>query len=338
MTTAKRIVLIDQARGLAALSVAWFHLTNQYHDVVSSTGARGWLGVEAFFVISGFVIPNALANYPAGYRWRDFPDFLARRMIRLEPPYLASIALVLVLNAAAQRMPGFQGAPSRFDLNQIMAHFLYLIPLTKYEWIQILYWTLAYEFVFYLAMAVLFPLIGRSSRWPGRIVAAILIGLVAFGAISELIALFVMGFAAFRLASGSETRSGAIAMIAASSAAMLYTHAVPEALVGMLVAAALAAHRSLKRIPGKAGNACIWLGSVSYSLYLVHIPVGGKVVNLGRRFIHGPIGELALSLLALAISLAFAWVFCLLLERPAMRLARRLPALGRSSARQPAAA
>ncbi len=118
---------------------------------------------------------------------------------------------------------------------------------------------------------------------------------------------------------------------------MLYAHAVPEALVGTLMAAALAAHRSLKRIPGKAGDACIWLGGISYSLYLVHIPIGGKVVNLGRRFIHGPIGELALSLLALAASLAVAWMFCLLLERPAMRLARRLPVLGRLSARQPAA-
>jgi peptidoglycan/LPS O-acetylase OafA/YrhL len=329
MTAPARIVLIDQARGLAALGVTWFHLTNQYRDIVSSTGSMGWLGVEAFFVISGFVIPSALAAFPTRYGWRDFPDFMARRMIRLEPPYLVSIALVIALNGVAQRMPGFQGAPSNYGFYQIAAHFLYVIPLTHYEWVQIIYWTLAYEFVFYIAMAALFPWIGRSNRWPGRCVAAILIGLVAVGAISHLIALFVMGFAAFRLSSESETRSGSIMMIAASLAAMLYVHATPEAIVGTIVAATLAAHDTLKRIPGRAGDACIWLGTVSYSLYLIHIPICGKVVNMGRRFVHGPIADLALSLVALAVCLAVAWIFCALLERPARRLAHRLPALGR---------
>ena len=57
-----RLEGIDQLRGLAALSVAWFHLTNQYDDWVALSGSRGWLGVEAFFVISGFVIPLSLAG------------------------------------------------------------------------------------------------------------------------------------------------------------------------------------------------------------------------------------------------------------------------------------
>ena len=331
MSSSQRIVLIDQARGLAALSVAWFHMTNQYRDIVSSVGSLGWLGVEAFFVISGFVIPNALATYPDTYRGRDFPNFLARRMIRLEPPYVASITLVIILNFAAQHAPGFQGQPSSYNPVQLIAHFLYLIPFTSYEWIQIVYWTLAYEFVFYIAMAGLFPWVGMSSRWPGRGVAAVLIGLVAIGTISHLIALFVMGFAAFRLASGSETRSGSLLMIAACALAMLHVHAVPEAIVGTLVAIVLSAHAALKRVPGKAGDICVWLGTISYSLYLVHIPIGGKVVNLGRRFIHGHAQELALSLAALAISLGAAWLFWRLIERPFVLIARKWSGFERRS-------
>lgn len=334
MSGPKRVVLIDQARGLAAFSVAWFHMTNQYHDRVSSTGSLGWLGVEAFFVISGFVIPNALASYPSTYTWRDFPDFLTRRMIRLEPPYMLSIALVIALNLVAQKMPGFQGGPLQYSPNQIMAHFLYLIPFTSYEWIQIVYWTLAYEFGFYIFMALIFPLVGRASRLPGRLTAAL--GLVANGLVSHLLALFVMGFAAFRLATRAETRAGSVTIIAASGGAMLFVHAVPEAVVGTVVAITLSAHASIRQVPGRAGAAMIWLGTISYSLYLVHIPIGGKIINLGRRFVHGQWAELALSLVAIAICLVAAWLFCQLVERPFVRLARRMPAIGRTN--QPAVA
>src|SRR5262245_16881681 len=99
----QRIEGLDFLRGLASLAVCWFHLTHFHYNVpdrhgyalLRKTGAYGWLGVEVFFVISGFVIPSSL--YRARYRIRDFFTYLARRIVRLDPPYLAAIAVMLAM-------------------------------------------------------------------------------------------------------------------------------------------------------------------------------------------------------------------------------------------------
>src|ERR1035441_2897196 len=68
----------------------WYHCTvgsGVIHDGwLYRSGKYGWLGVEIFFVISGFIIPYSL--YKAGYRVSDFTRFLLKRIARLDPPYL----------------------------------------------------------------------------------------------------------------------------------------------------------------------------------------------------------------------------------------------------------
>ena len=66
-----------------------------------SSSKYGWLGVEMFFVVSGFVIPWAL--HRGGYRLKDYGRFLLKRVLRLDPPYVLSIALVLGLAYASTR-------------------------------------------------------------------------------------------------------------------------------------------------------------------------------------------------------------------------------------------
>ncbi len=58
------------------------------------SGKYGYLGVDIFFVISGFVIPWSL--YRTRYAIRDYPRFLLKRNVRLYPPYLASIAISIL--------------------------------------------------------------------------------------------------------------------------------------------------------------------------------------------------------------------------------------------------
>ena len=135
-----RIEVVEQLRGLAALSVTWFHLTNQYSDWVMSSGTYGWLGVEAFFVISGFVIPLSLAGDWWRFGARAVPGFFLRRLIRIEPPYLLSVLLVVLLNVSAAQFSAFQGQSQSISVEQILWHAAYLIPLTQYEWLQPVYW------------------------------------------------------------------------------------------------------------------------------------------------------------------------------------------------------
>ena len=180
----KRIGVIEMLRALASISVALFHICGQ----LNSVGARlvttyGWLGVDVFFVISGFVIPLSL--YGRRYGLRDFPSFLLRRLVRLEPPYLVSIVVILVLWHVSSIVPGFAGHAPDYTFPQVASHLFYVVPLTHYQWLSPVYWSLAYEFVFYITVGLTFShLIERS------VAATVVLAFAALG----------LSFAVYRVA------------------------------------------------------------------------------------------------------------------------------------------
>ena len=96
-----KIASIGLMRGIASAMVCLYHLTNGNKrllpdDNMLRTGAW-WLhtGGEIFFIISGFIIPYSM--YVNNYSIKNIGTFFKKRMIRIEPPYLISIAVVLVL-------------------------------------------------------------------------------------------------------------------------------------------------------------------------------------------------------------------------------------------------
>jgi peptidoglycan/LPS O-acetylase OafA/YrhL len=69
----------------------------------------------------------------------------------------------------------------------------------------------------------------------------------------------------------------------------------------------------------------------SYSLYLVHVPIGGRVINLAKRFGEGPLYELVIVALALLASVVAAMLLYRFVEAPSMRVSRTI---GRHGARK----
>jgi peptidoglycan/LPS O-acetylase OafA/YrhL len=321
-----RIEAIEALRGLAALAVAWFHLTNTYPDAswVRASGWYGWLGVEIFFVISGFIIPYSLHN--SGYKLADLGPFLGRRMARLEPPYVLSIVLTIGLAYLSTLAPQFRGHPPDYQPLQVALHLLYLIPFTPYEWIQPVYWTLAFEFAFYISVGILFGLIGRVDQLFMWITIAAALALLAwFRVLPAVVLLFVMGFGLFRctIATSVGGRLAEWSLIIAI-AGLLGAIDKLMAFSGLLTTIAIYATRN-RELPLQVRGALLWLGAISYSLYLIHVPVGGRVVNLGRRWVaEDDLSLFLLSLVALAISIAAGWLFHKAIEQPSIGLARRL--------------
>lgn len=320
-----RLTLIDYLRGLAALSVCWFHLTNQYaaDSPVRISGSYGWLGVEIFFVISGFIIPWSMNGFGI-FTLRSYGRFIARRALRVELPYVASIILVVVLWHLAALRPGFAGTAPSWTFEQIALHIVYLIPFSHYEWLQPVYWSLAYEFAFYLFIGLAFtPIVAAPNSWLFRALSMVLAVAVLVGVLSMYFLLFVMGCVAYRRFANRCSFTEFFTTIAIALAAMAAAEGLLQGLVGAVSAALMVLAPTL-RLPGQLGLILGWLGTVSYSLYLVHSPIGGRVVNLIRRFAGGAAAELLISLLALAVSLLAAAAFHKLIEKPAHRLAHRL--------------
>lgn len=318
-----RLSNVEALRGLASLAVAWFHLTNTYPPgLVRQSGAYGWLGVDCFFVLSGFIIPYSLNA--AGYALSGFPRFMARRLVRLEPPYLASIALVIALAYASNMAPSFHGPAPHFTAAQLASHLLYLAPLFHQEWANPVYWSLTFEFAFYLACGLLFPLLFRRGLgWTAVVVigAAFLVHTDVW--LEPRVLLFLIGIAAMRYFVGRD--SLAVFLVCVAGAALLM--AAVGALAGAAVGAATALVLTLIKAPEI--RPLTGLGAISYSLYLLHVPIGGRIINLGQRFGHGTWFDLALSLTALAVCLICAFAFYKLIEAPATALARRLSLRGK---------
>ena len=97
-----RVAVVNALRGLAALWVCWYHavgLIQPAPSALTTLGSYGFMGVQVFFVVSGFVIPYAL--HRAHYQLPQYPRFLAKRLLRLHPPYLAVVATIGVFMIGA---------------------------------------------------------------------------------------------------------------------------------------------------------------------------------------------------------------------------------------------
>lgn len=105
-----RMGSVDLLRCVAGTAVLWFHISQASKlPIVAASGALGWVGVEIFFVVSGFIIPFAM--HRGGYRFPgDAKRFVARRLVRLDPPYLLASAFAALLSYVAWKTPGFRGS------------------------------------------------------------------------------------------------------------------------------------------------------------------------------------------------------------------------------------
>lgn len=135
--------------------------------------------------------------------------------------------------------------------------------------------------------------------------------------------LFVMGIAVFRHRVLAERTVQTLLPIAGAFVAIAINERLEIALAGAATALVIMVWGSA-RLPSRAPvRIALWFGTM-YSLYLVHVPIGGRVVNLGERFIGGSAAEmLLLSLAALVVAVLFAAGFARLVERPALRAASR---------------
>jgi peptidoglycan/LPS O-acetylase OafA/YrhL len=180
-----RIDYLDGLRGIAILLVLGFHAYARwpdhapYGDEFSEFPlfSYGWLGVQLFFLISGFVIFMTLDKTPS------FAVFMGKRFLRLFPAML--IASVLVYLTASFLLHRPVGAPS-------LIHLLPGLTFIEPEWwsfvlgqelraIEGAFWSLFVEFKFYVIAGAVYFTLGRRVLIP-----ALLLLYVAFLVIHQL--------------------------------------------------------------------------------------------------------------------------------------------------------
>jgi peptidoglycan/LPS O-acetylase OafA/YrhL len=171
------VLAFEGARGLAAMLVALFHLGLGEPAVLSIRA--GYLFVDLFFVLSGFLI---CASYAGKLdRPSALPTFLVRRTGRLLPLLLvATLAYLLMLNAGVlvHRLLDGTGAGAaagaahpwmRPRLTELLATLTMTHSLGLFDHVILNYaaWSISTEFYAYLAFAALCLLLRGRARWLG---------------------------------------------------------------------------------------------------------------------------------------------------------------------------
>lgn len=280
----------------------------------------GSYGVPIFFVISGYILPYSLEK--SGYKISLFFKFLLKRIIRLEPAYLFSILGIFILSFLAQLSPFSDSTQIEFFTTNTCLHLFYLVDFFNEKWLNPVYWTLAIEFQFYLVIGLIFPILNSSKICVLIASFALIIltstivnndsylpyyflmflpGMLLFWYTSKKISLkifiilfFILGFFSFE----KHGISGPICSLISISFILFVTKPIKPLL---------------------------FLGTISYSLYLTHTIVGTDgIINFMQNFIPDQEGRIWLMIIALPITIAFAWVFYLIIEKPSKKLSKKI--------------
>lgn len=356
----RRLECLDGLRGVLALYVLLSHMAPfaELPAWVQSAVSHGGAAVDLFFALSGLVIVQSLDRFQG----RAGP-FLRARFMRLFPVYLPVFALAVALEPLScgyDRMPWLSwtspahsicvsGWPATW-LPEIAAHLtmthgLFPWAVLPDAWVSFLgaAWSLSAEWQFYLLALVV----------PRRGLTPALLGLAVVGATWHAAApaawqfsraflpnqghYFALGVASAALVHG---RAGARWRYAATLAAALALCAatgqagklLPPLAWTLCLTVQLAPRGRVLRLANAAlrSRAALWLGAVSYCIYLVNEPVhkltgsalstlaGGNGVVFTLLWIPAAIGLPILASAALHV-----WI-----ERPAMALIRGSPGAG----------
>ena len=295
-----RVPMLDVARFVAAVTVLLYHfafhggVTGKYLDMYSPRlGAwtqYGYLGVNVFFVISGFVIAwTAEGSTVARFAWS--------RWLRVYPTFVVCVLLSASAVALAQD-PHFH-----VRWAQLLAHLVVDARRVGYDFIDGVYWTIVCELLFYAWVAV-----GLSVPWLRRRANACLALWLLVSAANELwwheaalgyllltkfSGLFIVGMLLYRLHRGRFSPANVVLFVAALgyAVAMEVQLAVarfgdlgvafsPSIVVGVLLVSVLLLGWSARwRFSDTSERRLQRVGGLTYPLYLLHATIGFILIN-----------------------------------------------------------
>nr|WP_262898178.1 acyltransferase [Niastella soli] len=311
-------------RGIAATMVCFFHFidTKGYIDNadIKSIFRIGHSGVYIFFVISGVVIPLSMIR--GGYRYRNWGNFMLKRLIRLEPPYLVCIVLTLIYFQLRVFVPTATDINLTPKTTDIFLHLGYLIPFYHGQWVLEVFWTLAVEFQYYLVLSLLLPVALTGNKIYRYCFYLILLSIPFLLPNKEFFPLhaplFLMGilytFLQMNIIESRECFLLTLLCIAVSVMVSPVIHVI----------AGLATILIIHFLPNLTTPVLEFLGKISYSLYLLHLITGKALINvLSHKFSAGYQITIII-IIGYLFSVLSAWVFYKIIENPAQRWSGRI--------------
>lgn len=321
---AGRFAFVDALRAVAAVSVFLFHsLAGQHIPGVYASFSptmqliiqHSDVGVAIFFVLSGFVISHSLFNRELSIA--NVGRFMLKRSLRLDPPYWVTIALTCLIAIA-------KGAYS-FSALQIAVHLAYAQDLLGFGNISPIFWTLCLEVQFYLVFALLLLTRLRSILILAFVASIPLSAIVLWhGLFTTLWYGFLLGVGAYM--SWCDRKNVYLFLPYASCLGIIAVH---RGDAFMIVSVTTSLSLYIVAALGRMATLMNWrwiqfLGTISYSLYLIHNPITGITFRVGQVLGTTISAEILTWVAAICASVAAAWIMWRVVERPSMKLSQMI--------------
>ncbi|MFE4018059.1 acyltransferase family protein [Streptomyces sp. NPDC059101] len=306
-----------------ALAVPWGHATGTIFPTAHKAAQYGWLGVEVFFLISGFVICMSVWGRTVG-------QFAVSRVSRLFPAYWAGILLTALVVKFWPEVTSLRG------WDTVINNLTMLQAGNNTPNVDPVYWTLFVELKFYLIMVVVM-LCGVTYRnclllcgvWTAAaaLAPALQTPLLTAFAMPQYAPFFIAGIAFYLM---RRHRPNAILwaivllqlLLAqryighrlATNLGQAVAHTLPSWPARLLIVAAFVLVGSIAlgafdRIQWK------WLttaGALTYPLYVIHMNIGMTLIHRFRNSLPAPVLVASVT----ALMLVAAWLVHRLVERP----------------------
>ncbi|SDC61643.1 Peptidoglycan/LPS O-acetylase OafA/YrhL, contains acyltransferase and SGNH-hydrolase domains [Sphingomonas sp. YR710] len=348
---------LTSIRGIAAWYVVLYHIrlsaAPSLPPALVGFLARGYLAVDFFFILSGFVI---WLNYAGQLREQGIsgvPRFLWRRLARIYPLHLFMLLWAVGFLLLCWGLG--KAGPDDYPVGELPLH---LLLAQNWGFTSALSWnhpawSISCEWAAYLFFPIIVVAV-RWEKWPAiALVTALCVLLASMYALSMAFGLTSLGadiphfglprcileFSAGTILSAlwlrwrsNERLPALICVLIAAGGLILYLTAGAEPLSIFMAFAALTLFLALssgwRRNPLN-GDLIHWLGTVSYATYLVH-SILFKMFKL--LFVDNP-DDIALPLLAVYLALTLFMSFALynIIERPAQRWMNRRVSAGRGN-------
>jgi peptidoglycan/LPS O-acetylase OafA/YrhL len=333
---------LSALRGVAALWVLLYHLSGMAPPVLlPDLAANAWTGVDIFFILSGYVLTAA---YGADAR-ADLVGFYAKRVCRLYPLHI-SVMLGLAAMVLAAPHIGLRLTNDRFHAwSNFPVVLLLLQPYLpeQGQWWNAPSWSAAVELACYAAFPFLVPMLCRL-RPTGRLAlmaAAVLLQIwlqydategvyVGLPSLARGASGFVLGILLHNLVRGwrpGVLRASLLEVLGLGGIAASCGFGAPYmvqvfgALLVAVFSRDIGAGAHLLR-----NGSLVWLGRISFSVYLLHEPVMALLLKLlppggAAEAALTPIGHrlVLVAIVVAASSLTYMWI-----EAPGQRLPSRL--------------
>lgn len=318
-----RLIELDGLRGVAAVMVVIYHYFFRYDEIYGHVGLPvdwaqwGSWGVQIFFIISGFVIYWSLNKLDNSI------DFVVSRFARLYPVYWFSVFFTFFV-VFLFGLLGREVSISDALLNLLMVH-----EYLGVSHVDGVYWTLTVEVTFYFWI-FLICFLGQKDNAEVWLVISLVVFAIEFLSVGEIpylsrlmisdyIAYFISGICLYKLLHREYViRSLSILFLCLIICGYVYGFVwfLVFCSIFCLFWLSISGRVSIFRTP-----VLIYLGGISYPLYLLHQNIGYVVINGAYGY---GIPSLGGVFLAIIVSLALAHFVSRCIERPSAKFIKRI--------------